>query len=53
MAYFQPEGQIATSLTIVKIKAQLPIPSIIKEVEELLLVAANETISPATAWVQK
>ncbi|QQP54537.1 Polyprotein of retroviral origin [Caligus rogercresseyi] len=52
IAHFQPEGQIATSLTMINVKVNLPINDIITEVEELIQVAANETIRQSTFWVQ-
>ncbi|QQP50117.1 Hypothetical protein FKW44_011011 [Caligus rogercresseyi] len=52
VAHFQPEGQIATSLTMININVHLPISEIIHEVEELIQVSANETIRQATLWIQ-
>ncbi|QQP37697.1 Hypothetical protein FKW44_000225, partial [Caligus rogercresseyi] len=52
IAHFQPEGQIATSLTMINVKVNLPINDIITEVEDLIQVAANETIRQSTFWVQ-
>ncbi|CAB4057718.1 unnamed protein product [Lepeophtheirus salmonis] len=53
LAYFEPNGQIATSLTIIGIKLQIPIQDVIEEVEKLIKGATNPTVKNITVWIQR